>query len=500
LPTVIQGVPKMKNRCLAKMINLLLLMIIGLSPTGQKQSWSAPPTQSMADEEQIISFVTEHQMEFGGLARKLWEYAELAFQEVISSNAMLKMLQDQGFSIESGIAKMPTAFLASYGEGRPILGILAEYDALPGLSQDAVPYRKPLIEGGVGHGCGHCLFGAGSVSAAIAVKNWLSKTGCKGTIRLYGTPAEEMCAGKMYFVRAGLFNDVDAVLHWHPYTNNNASPEITLFLQSVKFRFYGTSAHASMVPERGRSALDAVEAMNHMVNMMREHIPSETRIHYVITNGGVAPNVVPDFSEVYYFIRHPELKELESITSRVIKTAEGAAMGTETKMKYEIITGCHSLLPNLTLARIVDKNLHRVGGIQYTPEEREFAEAIFKTFESTDQKLDSISEILPLEVYHGKGSTDVGDVSWVVPTTGLDMACWVPGTAPHSWQATATSGMSIGFRGMLNAAKIMALTCAELYRNPEHIQKAWEELKQKRGENYQYKSLVGDRDPPLPVP
>src|SRR5690606_1582141 len=243
---------------------------------------------------------------------------------------------------------------ASYGRGEPVIGILAEFDALPGLSQDTVPERKPLAQLGPGHACGHHLFGTASVAAAIAVKDWLARTGRPGTVRVYGTPAEEGGGGKVYMVRAGLFADVDAVLHWHPGAANDASPSTNRANMSGKFRFHGVSAHASAAPERGRSALDGVEAMNHMVNLLREHVPQESRIHYVITAGGQAPNVVPDFAEVYYYARHPDPAVVAQIWERLVKAAEGAALGTGTRVEYEVLNGVYSLLPNEALARVMD--------------------------------------------------------------------------------------------------------------------------------------------------
>ncbi len=261
------------------------------------------------------------------LAGQLWDLAELGYQETRSCILLQQQLRSAGFAIDTGLAGMPTAFMASYGEGSPTIAILAEYDALPGISQDAVPERSPLSDKQSGHACGHHLFGTGSTAAAIAVKEWLVRTAAPGTIRLYGTPAEEGGGGKVYMVREGLFDDVDAVLHWHAGDRNDASPGSSLANLSVKFRFEGISAHAAAAPERGRSALDGVEALNYMANLMREHVPEDTRIHYVITNGGAAPNVVPDSAEVYYYVRHPDAEEVALIFERLLRSGEGAALG-----------------------------------------------------------------------------------------------------------------------------------------------------------------------------
>ena len=394
---------------------------------------------------------------------------------------------------------MPTAFVASYGSGGPIIGILAEYDALPGISQDAVPERAPIIEGGAGHACGHHLFGAGSVAAAIAVKEWLDESGHAGTIRLYGTPAEEGGAGKVYMVRDGLFDDVDVALHWHPSSQNSARAGRSLANKSAKFRFSGYSAHAAGAPERGRSALDGVEAMNHMVNLLREHVPQETRIHYVITHGGFAPNVVPDFAEVYYYVRHPNAPTVLELFERVARAAEGAALGTGTEVEYEVIHGLYDLVPNVALGQVMDASLRKVGGVEYTEAERAFARQIQATFEGGPSRpLGSEEEIEEFGVEGvGGGSTDVGDISWVVPTTGLSTATWVPGTSAHSWQAVAAGGTDIGTKGMMVAAKTLALTTIELFQSPDVIAAAWEELTERRGANFAYEALLGDRPPPL---
>ena len=432
------------------------------------------------------------------IALKIWEWAEVGYQEEKSAALLKKTLSDAEFSIQTGVAEIPTAFIAEYGSGQPVIAILAEYDALPGVSQKAIPTRDPVIIGGAGHACGHHLFGTASVAAGIAIKNWLKTDKIKGTLRVYGTPAEEGGAGKVYLVRAGLFDDVDAVLHWHPGSNNNANPGSSLANKSAKFKFYGESSHAATSPERGRSALDGVESMNQMVNMLREHVPQETRIHYVITSGGEAPNVVPAFAEVFYYVRNPEVANVKAIFERVVKAAQGAAIGTETTMDYEIIHGLYNLLPNETLSEVMYENLLSVGGMRYNDAEIKFAQQILKTYKS-DYKIESGEEITPysVEKRKGGGSTDVGDVSWKVPTAGMSAATWVPGTSAHTWQAVAAGGTSIGIKGMLIAAKTIALTAQDVFTDPDLIIRANEELKKRIGKNDPYKALIGDRDPPL---
>jgi aminobenzoyl-glutamate utilization protein B len=452
-------------------------------------------------QQEIVQELNQNFKNYTTISDKIWQYAEPGFLENKTSELLMDELKKAGFDIKKDIGEMNTAFIASYGSGYPTIGILAEMDALPGLSQEAVPFRKPRESGAYGHACGHNLFGVGSVAAAIATKNWMQKANIKGTIRLIGTPAEEGAGGgKTYLVKEGVFKDIDAVLHWHPGDNNNASPNSSLAYRVANFSFSGLAAHASSSPEKGRSALDAVEAMNHMVNLMREHISPETRIHYVIKNGGLTSNIVPDYAMVEYTVRNPTAKGLEETWQRVMKTAEAAALGTETKMSFEIMAGLYNLLPNDILAKEMQNSLEKVGGIKYTTEETDFAEKIRLTVNS--QSLVPVSTAQEVKPYVSglsfPASTDVGDVSWVVPTAGLSTATWVPGVPAHSWQAVACNGMSIGHKGMMNAAQTIALTAQNLFKNTSLIEKSKEELYQRRGSKvFDYKSLAGDRKPPL---
>ncbi|REG81223.1 amidohydrolase [Algoriphagus antarcticus] len=451
-----------------------------------------------AQEEKILQELDQKADFYGAIAKEIWSNPELGYLENKSSALLQKTLADAGFSIKAGVADIPTAFVAEFGSGKPVIAILAEFDALPGVSQKAVPFKDPVIEGGPGHACGHHLFGAASVAAGISTKEWLESSGTQGTIRVYGTPAEEGGAGKVYMTRAGLLDDVDAVLHWHPSSQNDASASSSLANKSAKFRFYGEASHAAMSPERGRSALDGVESMNYMVNMMREHVPQETRIHYVITSGGEAPNVVPAFAEVFYYVRNPDVANVKSIFERVVKAAEGAALGTNTEMKYEVIHGLYNLLPNETLGRIMYKNLEKIGGVDYNAEERKFAEEIMKTY-SINASPEDAAKIDPFEVIEKGtgGSTDVGDVSWLVPTAGMNAATWVPGTSAHTWQAVAAGGTSIGQKGMMVAAKTLTLTAMDIFKDPSVTGKALQELNRRRGKDFKYEALTGDREPPL---
>ena len=448
--------------------------------------------------DKIITAIDGQTEDYGAIALQIWERAEVGYQEEQSSALLRETLAKEGFRIQSGVASIPTAFVAEYGSGQPVIAILAEFDALPGVSQHAVPSRDAIVAGGPGHACGHHLFGTASVAAGIEIKRWMESTKKQGTIRVYGTPAEEGGGGKVYMVRAGLFDDVDAVLHWHPSSTNGANPGFSLANKSAKFRFYGEASHAAGSPERGRSALDGVEAMNHMVNMLREHVPQETRIHYVITSGGEAPNVVPAFAEVFYYVRNPEVANVKEIFEKVVNAAKGAALGTNTEMDYEIIHGLYNLLPNETLSELMYKNLQKVGGVTYSEADKAFAAQILTTYSGNYDMADA-GKIQPYsnQPKRAAGSTDVGDVSWMVPTAGMGAATWVPGTSAHTWQAVAAGGTDIGIKGMMVAAKTLALTAMDIFNDPAIAAKAIAELDNRKGDEFVYEALIGDREPPL---
>ena len=445
----------------------------------------------------VLKKLESNQKKYADIALQIWDLAEMGYLEEKSSALLQQTLTDEGFSIKKGVAGIPTAFVAEYGSGYPVIAILGEYDALPGLSQQAIPEKKTANKA-AGHACGHHLFGTASAAAAISAKDWLKANSGQGTIRFYGCPAEEGGSGKVYMVREGLFDDVDVALHWHPSSQNAASAGAALANKSAKFRFYGVSAHAAGAPERGRSALDGVEGMNMMVNMMREHVPQDARIHYVITDGGKAPNVVPNFAEVYYYARHGKRDVVIDIFDRIVKAAEGAALGTGTTMDYEMIGGTHELLPNLTLQKVMHKNLSTIGGITYTDEEKQFAEKISKSLGYNELDMKRAINVQPYkEEARAYGSTDVGDVSFTVPTVGMGTATWVPGTPAHSWQAVAAGGTSIGTKGMMIAAKTLTLTAIELFDNPKIVEQAKVEFEERRGKDFKYIPLLGDRPPAL---
>ncbi|MEX0937726.1 MAG: amidohydrolase [Pirellulales bacterium] len=451
---------------------------------------------ALAQKEALLVSIDSRADETWQAARQIWEWAEPGYQEKQSSAVLVEMLRAAEFEIEQGVAEIPTAFTATFGSGTPVVGILGEFDALPGLSQKATPQRDPREPGGYGHACGHHLFGTASASACIAIAEQIAAGNIQGTVRFYGCPAEEGGAAKAFMIRAGLFDDCDAVLHWHPSSQNAAGDRTCLARMAAKFRFYGTSAHAAGAPEQGRSALDAVELTNYAAQLLREHTPDFTRIHHVITAGGGAPNVVPDFAEVYYYIRHPEADVLSTLYPRLVKCAEAGALATETQLEVSYLGGTQPLLPNNTLAQVVLANLRKLNDLSYDDQQKAFALRIQETL-AEPEPLEEIEEVTDRSGDLGKGSTDVGDVSWVVPTTGFSTACWVPGTPGHSWQAVAAGGMSIGRQGMVLAAKVMGASAWDLYQHSELIAGAkYEHSRRRAGRGYE--SLLEDEQaPPL---
>lgn len=458
------------------------------------------PLEAQDGKDMVAAFIDENAGSYASIAQEIWDLAELGYLETESSALLAGTLEAAGFEVEMGVAGIPTAFVASYRNGDgPVVGILAEFDALPGITQDRSPERTPIPGKLAGHACGHHLFGTGSAAAGIAVRHWMQATGQTGEVRVYGTPAEEGGAGKVYMVREGLFDDVDIMLHWHPGDRNSAGASSSLANKSAKFRFSGVSAHAAGAPERGRSALDGVEAMNHMVNLLREHVPQETRIHYVITYGGAAPNVVPDFAEVFYYVRNPDPANVHEIFERVVQAAVGAALGTGTEMRYEVIHGLYNILINVALQEAMHANLERVGGVHYSEQDRRFAEALAEHLPEDALPIESAAEIQPFFVTEEGtgGSTDVADVSWAVPTGGVRTATWVPGTAAHSWHAVAAGGTPIGDKGMVVAAKTLAMTAIDVFTRPDLVEAARTEHADRIPEGWVYEPLLGDRFPPL---
>ena len=422
------------------------------------------------------------------LAQAIWEYAELGLKEERSAAAQAEYLRKEGFDVQLGVAGMPTALVASWGQGKPAIGYLGEYDALPGLSQKAVARQEPVQEGGSGHGCGHNLLGVGSLAAAVALKQEME--GRPGVVRYYGCPAEETYDAKALMALHGLFAALDAAITWHPAALNAPSYASSLAMNSVRFAFHGRAAHAAGAPHLGISALDGVELMNVGVNYLREHVIQDARIHYVITHGGNQPNVVPEYAEVWYYVRAPRRQDVEEIYQRIIKVAEGASLMSGARLEVKLESGTYEYLPNAVITGVMEQSLRQVGPPQFSAEERAFARELESSF-SPGGKLAVLRagatppEYWGLTLHEGvapafdrgqviHGSTDVADVSWVVPTGQITAATWGLGTAGHSWQVTAASGMGIGHRGMIVAAKAMALAGYELLTHPDLVQRARE--------------------------
>jgi len=472
--------------------SVALGFMLALSVTTMAGQTGAPASHA------VLARVEAHAAHFGDVSRQIWEFAEPGFKEAKSAGLLVQELRQAGFRVREGVAEMPTAFVAEWGSGKPVIGIMGEFDSLPGLSQETEPVKKPRVAGGYGHGCGHNLLGSGAALAVVAVRDTLDAVKIPGTIRYYGTPAEEGGDGKIYMIRAGLFSDVDVVLTWHPSDRNIATLQSTLALIGAKFRFHGTASHAAAAPEKGRSALDAAMLMGHAVDMLREHIPQESRLHYIISHGGDAPNIVPAETEVYLYARHPHMAVLDGIWSRVLKTAEAGALATETTMTMTLVGSDYDILPNDALTTLIDRRLREVGGVTYTPEEQTFAEALRKTvLTDTALPLGSQQTVRPMDEPVGIGSTDAGDVSWVVPMGWFMTATNVPGVSNHSWQATACTGGTIGRKAMVVAAKTLALSAMDLFTDPMQVKAARESFEKRRA-GFQYNSRIpADMKPPL---
>jgi len=469
------------------------------------------------DKEYAFNWIENNKQLIVEMSDKIWDFAELGLIEFKSSALLADELEKHGFRVERGIAGMPTAFIATWGEGKPVIGIMGEYDALPGLSQKRVPWKETLEKGKPGHGCGHNIHGTSGMAAAIAVKKAMENYGTKGTIKFFGCPAEENFSGKVFMVREGYFNDVDAVISHHPDTMNDVSLMSCLAVNSVKFHFYGKASHAGGSPEQGRSALDAVELMNIGVNYLREHVIQDARIHYVIEKGGDQPNIVPPYARSWYYVRAPERDQMEFIYHWILEIAKGAATMTRTDVKTEFLEGSYNVIPNRTISELIVKNMRKIGLPKYNDEDLKFTEEIAETigpemkiaqlkkskrphWERLVDKL--IDDEIPDpwgegEVSHG--STDVADVSWQAPTVEFGTATWVLGTPAHSWQAVAQNGVGIGHKSLIFAAKVMATTAIDLFTNEDALSKAKEEHKQ-RIANKKYRSPIPpDHKPPLDV-
>lgn len=442
--------------------------------------------------------VDERSATLTALSAELWRLAETSLQEHQSADALADYLESQGFTVERGVADMPTAFVARWGSGGPVIGVLAEFDALPGISNVAEAHQEPLATGAPGHGCGHNLFGAGSVGAAVAAKAVMEAEGIDGTIVLYGAPAEETVIGKVYMAKAGVFDDADVVLDWHPGHETGADYERSRAMNSFTVEFFGQTAHGASDPWNGRSALDAVELMNHAVNMMREHLKPSIRIHYVIEDGGGAPNVVPDYAKVWYYVRDLERDGVEHAYDWILKAAGGAAMATETTHQVHLITGVHSYLLNRTLVEVLDRNLRLAGAPEWTEEEQAFAREIQRATGKEEKGMHTGIDSLPDdEVPAQGGSTDVAEVSRIAPTAKIRVASSPLDTPWHAWPVVAAGGMSIGDKAMLTAARTLAAAAVELAVSPAVVEAAIAEFQERMdGETYQ-SPIPADQKPPV---
>jgi len=445
----------------------------------------------------VLTRVAAHADRFGAVSRQIWETPELKFHEDKSAALLEQELRANGFDVRTDVAGMPTAFTASYGSGSPVIVLMGEYDALPGLSQKDSPTQDPVTAGAAGHGCGHNLLGSASALAVVAIKEEMQARGLKGTLRYYGTPAEEGGGGKIYMIHAGLFRDVDAVLSWHPGDANRVDLGSLLANNGGHFRFYGVASHAAAAPDRGRSALDGVMIMLNAVEFLREHVPQETRIHYVITKGGAAANIVPAFAEAELIARNPDAVVLKQIWARIMDCARAGALASGTRMEFVQGTNYANMLPNDALSEVLGRAMQKAGGYEYTPTERTFATEMQKSlgFEvkkpgPEQVKTDKSEGVSP-------ASSDAGDVSWVVPTATFTTATFVPGVSAHTWQAAACAGSSIGRKGMVVAARTLALAGVELFEQPAELTAAREAFTKRLAGRKWTTNIPPDSRPPI---
>lgn len=500
-PSFEHEVPAMKNRIPAA--SFLGLLALFATATASAQDANGRSRLQAARRTAVASVETNRKTILD-VNRAIWNFAEVGLQETKSSNLLVTKLKDAGFKVETGVAHMPTAFVASYGSGRPIIGVLAEYDALPGMSQKVAGFREAAADGKPGHACGHSGLGSGALGAVLAVKDAMQKHKLKGTIRLYGTPAEETVIGKVYMLLGGQFRDLDACLHWHPSSKNGSWAGSSKAIVSAKFTFNGTAAHAAGSPQSGRSALDAVELMNVGVNYMREHVKEDARFHYVITNGGGAPNVVPPKATVWYYVRADKHTDVEKYFKWINDIAKGAAMMTRTKMSVQIDTDCHELIPNTPLSELMYSNLKAIGAPEFTEEDKQFArrlqQPLIEQFGTKfplaiDERIHPISQTSK----PSKGSTDVGDISWFVPTGGIRTACLASQSPGHSWQNVAAIASPIGEKGIIYGAKVLAVSAIDLLEKPSLLAAAKADW-QKRMKARKYTTLIPKgQKPPVKI-
>ena len=446
----------------------------------------------------VIKSVDVRNNELITMSDKIWAFAETALKEKQSSKLLSDYAEAQGMHVERGIAGMPTAFIASYGSGKPIVGILGEFDALPGISQKPQPVKEPLVQGGAGHGCGHNLFGVASLAAAIGIKELIQQGKLKGTVRFYGTPAEEAVGGKIYMAREGIFNDLDVCFDWHPGTDIQASTQSSKAMVDFIVEFKGKAAHAAADPWNGRSAVDGLEAFTHGVNLLREHVKPTVRMHYAIVSGGDVPNVVPEYAKAWMWIRDNKRSGFQEIFDRVQEIAKGAAIIAGVESKVSLISGDYEVLVNRKGAEAMQKNLELLGPILYTEEENMFAKKIQEVSGAPQTGLNGkISPLRETSEDAGGGSSDVGDVSWVVPEIRLRVTTGAAGAPWHSWAAVACAGMSIGHKGMIFAAKALGTTMVDVFENEQLRKDVRAEFEQRR-DGHVFKAYIPDGPPPVP--
>jgi aminobenzoyl-glutamate utilization protein B len=471
----------------------------------------------MSKEKKIaIDWVEENKEQVIDAHMKYWEWAEVGLLEFKTGKHMADTLEKEGFKVERGVAGMPSASVATYGSGAPVIGLMGELDALPGISNKAVPYKEPLVEGAAGHGCGHNSYAATALAAAIAVKQAIDKYKLKGTIKCFGTPAEETLVGKVYMIRDGVFDGVDACLGHHPGAVNSAGLGTGNAMNSVKFEFYGRSSHAASDPHNGISAMDGIELMNIGVNYLREHVIQETRMHYVVEDGGHEPNVVPPYARSWYYVRAPTRALVNEYYEKVLKIADGADLMAGTTHKVRFLTGVHNGLPNRPLAEQIVANMKDIGAPTYTDEEYAWAAELAKSIDRNTKKttlsrslLPDAMELLDVDINRriydpygeqkkgGGGSSDVADVAWNMPTQQFSTAYFITSAPGHSWQHVAVGGTSIGHKSTIYASKVMAATAIDLMMNPGIVKAAKEDW-EKRMEGQKYVSpLPADLKPPL---
>ena len=444
----------------------------------------------------LIASIEKHKEQLIKMSDDIWALAETAFEEHESSKILADYAESQGMTVERGVAGMPTAFVATYGSGRPVISILGEFDALPGLSQHTTPEKNPIKEGGSGHGCGHNLFGAASLGAAIAIKEQIEAGTIKGTVKFMGTPSEEKYFGKIWMVRDGIWDDVDVNISWHPSSSIEADVQSTLSLIDFKVEFFGQAAHASGDPWNGRSASDALELYTAGINYYREHVKPTVRMHYHIQDGGQVVNVVPDYSRLWVRVRDTKRSGMMPVYERVMKMAEGAAILANVDYKISLISGIYEVLVNREGGKIMQNNLELLGPISYSDEEIAFGKGIQRATGKPEIGFDS--KIKPLETtqeHPGGGSTDVGDVSWNVANINLSVTTAPKDTPWHSWAVVACGGMSIGHKGMIYASKAMSMTMLDLFENPDLVEKVKAEYIERKGDHV-WEAMIPGRSAP----